>query len=174
MNIFFLSLDAETAAALHCDKHVVKMILETAQLLYSAHWIAETKYMPEDSYKRTHVNHPCSIWVRSSVSNYKWLCELGWQLCKEYQYRYGAHKTHKTEKHIVWLKQNCPQLPDVGFTTPPLAMPLQYKTADVEASYRRYYVYSKLMEKNIVTYTNRETPVFIKCHFEKSILSFFH
>ena len=65
MNIFVLDNDPFKAAEYQCDKHVVKMVLETAQLLCSAHETAP--------YKRTHYNHPCAIWTRSSLSNYMWL-----------------------------------------------------------------------------------------------------
>jgi len=91
MNIFFLSLNPQEAARLHCDKHVVKMILETTQLLYSSHWILNPENLPENAYKLAHKNHPCSIWVRSSITNYMWLASLGLWLCEEYKYRYGEH-----------------------------------------------------------------------------------
>ena len=90
MNIFFLSLDPAEAARLHCDKHVVKMILESCQLLYCAHWMCGT-IMPSNAYKKTHPNHPCAKWVRESQANYRWLCRLGLELCGEYTFRYGKH-----------------------------------------------------------------------------------
>jgi hypothetical protein len=77
MNIFYLDKSPYTCARYHCDKHVVKMILETAQLLCGAHWATGGTAQ----YKPTHLNHPCAIWVRKSLSNYKWLCELGFNLC---------------------------------------------------------------------------------------------
>jgi hypothetical protein len=80
MNIFVLSRNPRRAAEQHCDKHVVKMILETAQLLYSAH----PDKPHEAAYKRTHANHPCAIWARTSLANYQWLCALGFWLCQEY------------------------------------------------------------------------------------------
>lgn len=58
MNIFFLHYDPKQCAQYHLDKHVVKMILETAQMLYSVHWFLELE-LPENAYKKTHVNHPC-------------------------------------------------------------------------------------------------------------------
>ncbi len=99
MNIFFLDWDVKKSAEYHCDKHVVKMILETAQLLCGAHHVTDqvpTKYPPSTlqvPYKLSHKNHPCAIWTRESLSNYLYLCELGLELCKEYTYRYG--KRHK-------------------------------------------------------------------------------
>ena len=162
MNIFFLSFDPREAARLHCDKHVVKMIIESAQLLYSSHWILNPEDLPPNAYKLAHKNHPCSIWVRASLTNYMWLASLAWWLCKEYQYRYGDQKIHKTEAHVVWLINNTPKsIPFVEFTRPALAMPDQYKQEDVIESYKMFYVYSKLKERNIVNYTKREWPKFL-------------
>jgi len=162
MNIFFLSWKPRQAAEYHCDKHVVKMIIETAQLLYSAHWVLETPNLPENAYKLAHKNHPSAIWTRESLTNYLWLASLGWWLCKEYQFRYGEKKTHKTEAHIVWLLNNHPKLPRVGMTPARLAMPDEYKTSDTITAYRTFYIESKLKARNIVKYTKREAPEFIK------------
>lgn len=162
MNIFFLSLNPKEAARLHCDKHVVKMIIETAQLLYSSHWILNPEGLHENAYKLAHKNHPCAIWVRNSISNYMWLASLGWWLCKEYQYRYGEQKVHKTEAHIVWLLNNPPKDICFGeFTNPSLAMPDEYKRQDPIESYRLYYIESKLRQRGIVRYTRREWPEFL-------------
>jgi len=160
MNIFFLSLDPQQAAEYHCDKHVVKMIIETAQLLYCAHWVLPNTKLPENAYKKTHMNHPCSRWVRESLSNYRWLCKLGWYLCREYEYRYS--KIHKTESHIVWLLNNPPEeIPDVGFTEPPQAMPDEYKDSNFITGYHTFYRESKMTDRNIVTYKKRDFPKFL-------------
>lgn len=160
MNIFFLSLNPEEAAQFHCDKHVVKMIIETAQMLYSAHWVLPNTNLPENAYKKAHPNHPCSYWVRASLSNYYWLCKLGWYLCREYEYRYL--KIHKTESHILWLLANPPAvLVDVGFTKPPQAMPDEYKQDDTVSAYHEFYRESKMKKRNIVTYKKREFPKFL-------------
>ena len=157
MNIFFLDFDVKKCAKFHCDKHVVKMILETAQLLCSAHHVTihdtihDTIHVP---YKLSHKNHPCSIWVRESLSNYLYLCELGLALGEEYTYRYG--KTHKSIEVIQWCLSNRPNIKDIGFTTPPLAMPDEYKVDSVVESYRNYY---KGAKSEIVSWKNREKPV---------------
>ena len=162
MNIFFLSSNPKKAARLHCDKHVVKMIIETAQLLYSAHWVLSPDNLPATAYKLAHKNHPCSMWVRNSITNYMWLASLGWWLCKEYQYRYGDDKVHKSEAHIVWLLANPPKsIPHGEFTPPVLAMPDEYKQESVIDSYRTYYIESKLKQRGIVRYTRREWPEFL-------------
>lgn len=161
MNIFVLNLIPRMAAEAHCDKHVVKMILETAQLLYSAHHVAGGP-LPDGAYKKTHVNHPCAIWVRQSEANYRWLCELGFWLCYEYQYRYGEHKIHKTERHILWLLMNLPPgIPNIPRTPFPQAMPIEYKREDPVDAYRVYYSENKMKVRNIVKYTRREVPEFL-------------
>ncbi len=169
MNIFLLHLNPKIAAEHHCDKHVVKMILETAQLLYSAHHVLDAELLnehfirlPENAYKKTHPNHPCAIWVRESIVNYIWLTELGWHLCKEYQYRYGEQKVHKTEIHIRWLMENPPILiPRVPATPFRQAMPPEYKRDDPVEAYRTYYKESKLNIRKIVKYTRRPPPAFL-------------
>ena len=139
MNIFFLSLIPSTCAQMHVDKHVIKMILETTQLLCSAHYMVKSEFIP--CYKLTHKNHPSAIWTRKSKGNYKWLCKLGEELCKEYTYRYG--KIHKCQPYIEDLSKNIPDLPDLGFTKPALAMPEMYKDDNVVDAYQTYYFFGK-------------------------------
>jgi hypothetical protein len=155
MNIFFLSLDPTEAARLHCDKHVVKMILETAQLLYTAHWMYEST-LPDGAYRKTHPNHPSARWVRESLANYVWLCRLGLALCEEYTYRYG--KTHKTQHHLEWLIAHSPRgLVNIGWTLPRLAMPDEFKNNDPVVAYRNYY---KGAKSRLLSYTKRPMPDF--------------
>ena len=152
MNIFFLDWDLKKCAQYHCDKHVVKMILETAQLLCGVHHMTP-QVTPQVPYKLSHKNHPCSIWARESLSNYLTLCELGLELCKEYTYRYG--KRHKSQDVIEWCLSNKPQILDLGLTEPPKAMPDEYKTSNLIDSYRNYYRQGK---NEIVSWKNREIP----------------
>jgi hypothetical protein len=168
MNIFFLSLNTRRCARWHCDKHVVKMILETCQLLYTCHWMlsndAEPPYLhcaPSRGYKPTHANHPCNIWLRESLDNYRWLVRLGNDLIKEYKFRYN-NRTHKCEEHLMWLSIVEPALQSKGFTQPPQAMPPQYKHSDSTIAYRQYYKFDKDIEKGIVKYTKRHRPHFLR------------
>ncbi len=133
MNIFILDTDPKIAAQMQCDKHVVKMVLETAQLLCS---VFDSGVAP---YKRTHFNHPSAVWARTSHENYAWLVQHGIALCAEYQHRYG--KVHASEDVILWCFQNWPveRLPRIGLTPFALAMPDQYKRADPVEAYRAYY-----------------------------------
>lgn len=149
MNIFYLDSNPTLCAKYHNDKHVVKMILETAQLLCGVHWVIGK----EAPYKLSHKNHPCSIWVRSSLENYLWLCELGLELCEEYTYRYG--KKHKSQYIIEWCLYNKPTIPDLPFFEPPKAMPDDYKVKDVTESYRNYYIGAK---RYFCVWKNREVP----------------
>ena len=155
MNIFLLSFNPRIAAEHHCDKHVVKMILETAQLLYSAF-----PSVPIGGYKKTHVNHPCAIWTRESQDNYAWLCELGLALCAEYTFRYG--RIHKTQSHIEWLTANPPDLPAIGVTEIRQAMPVEYKRANPVEAYRAYYIGAKA---RLLTYSKRSSPAFLLTAF---------
>ena len=161
MNIFLLDFNARRAAQAHCDTHVVKMILETAQLLFTAHWVLAPTGLPPTAYKKTHAHHPCAVWVRESLSNYLWLCELGRELCTEFTYRYD--KTHKTQAHLEWLSQHPPAgLVDAGITTLRQAMPDEYKHRNAVTAYRTYYREHKLKVRGIVRYTRRPPPAFLK------------
>jgi hypothetical protein len=71
MNLFYVEREPVAAAQALCDKHVVKMILETAQMLSTAHRLSETPQAPF-VYKMTHKNHPSTKWLRSSQNAYKW------------------------------------------------------------------------------------------------------
>ena len=137
MNIFVLDYDIRKCAEMHKNKHIVKMPLETAQMLCSVHHVVK----PSDDipYKITHKNHPCSVWARECVENYLWLCNLGIELCMEYTRRYG--KVHKCQAIISWAIGNMPsELISKGSITPhALAMPDDCKIGDAVLSYREYY-----------------------------------
>ncbi len=159
MNIFLLDTDTRKCAQYHCDKHVVKMILETAQLLCGVHHVTDqvtTNYRTTTEqvpYKLSHKNHPCAIWSRESLSNYLYLCDLGLELCREYTYRYG--KRHKSQDVIEWCIVNKPNILDKGFTEPARAMPDEYKVDSIVESYRNYYIGEK---SKIAVWKNRDIP----------------
>jgi hypothetical protein len=137
MNIFVLDKDPRQAAEDACDKLVVKMVLETAQLLCSVFPQGEAPY------RRTHYNHPCSVWTREAMGNYHWLIEHGLALADEYRYRYG--KTHKSEEVIRWCDTNWHRAPIPHDDRTPFAqaMPEQYRQYDAVEAYRAYYLGSK-------------------------------
>ena len=156
MNIFVLSTATRECARMHVDKHVVKMPLETAQLLSTAHQILDGEN--DLLYRATHVNHPCSIWVRESKSNYIWLYMLFRDLSKEYKHRYG--KIHLSWRKLEkWLRFPPKNIPDIGMTPFALAMPDYCKCDDPVQSYRNYYLAEK---QHIHSWTNREVPDFLK------------
>jgi len=156
LNIFVLSTDPLKAAIDQCDKHVVKMILESAQMLSTAHRILDGElsiteykgrkckvYTLHDErdgrlYKAAHINHPCSIWCRESTANYDWLYNHFLMLCEEYQYRYN--KIHKTDSLLGEVLANHPDnLPYRELTPFALAMPDEFKIDSAVQSYRLYY-----------------------------------
>lgn len=150
MNIFVLDTDHTLNAQYHCDKHIVKMIVESAQLLCNAHTVFG-EYAP---YKLTHANHPCSIWTRECIENYDWLVKLGYALCLEYTYRYD--KIHKTQAIIEWCYKNQPELFINRSITPfALAMPTGCIQNNAVESYRNYY---KIYKNHIAKWTGRSVP----------------
>jgi hypothetical protein len=97
MNIFVLDNDPKKCAEAHCDKHVVKMILEHAQLMCTAHHMQPNTTMQYDiPYKQTHTNHPCAVWVRQSLDNYRWLYSMTDYLNDEYKRRFNHDVNHKS------------------------------------------------------------------------------
>lgn len=161
MNIFFLDEDIEKSVTYYVDKHVVKMRVELAQLICSVHWMSGSSA----PYKLTHKNHPCAIWARESLSNYKYIVNLGLSLCDELEYRYGT-KEQKTKTTLLWLKDNLPNIKDVGLTLPKLAMDVSFRTFhntdDVVKyaveNYRNYYNKDK---RHLFKWTKRSIPDWI-------------
>jgi hypothetical protein len=151
LNIFALDYVPSYAARFHCDKHVVKMCLEAAQMLST---VAGVGYRP------THQNHPCTLWAAHSLSNYRWLWRLCHALGVEYHYRYG--KVHKS--HIL-LHEVLPydiDIPDEGFTYFAQAMPDVYKHTDPIQAYRAYYRGDKMPQIKPFSYTGRELPKWLQ------------
>jgi len=142
MNIFVLHRDPVVAAQMQCDSHVVKMVLESAQMLCTAVNVLGG----ETPYKTAHVNHPCSVWARQSFGNFIWLYDHGMALAKEYTHRYGkVHKSQDVIQHCLkqWAQNDAVQLNDPRTTPHPLCMPDEYKTDNVVDSYRAFYIGDK-------------------------------
>lgn len=198
VNIFFLDFDPVKAAQMHCDKHVVKMILETAQLLstawhelhgedghlkkvvypavhgdeaaeryraliatgenYCSHWTL----LGNRIYSKTHVNHRCAVWARTTGGNYDWLWRLGMALLDEYRFRYG--REHATRSVLYALEVVPPAIRETmdEWTESPPAMPFEFRVKDETgkyydsvASYRNYYLRYK---QDLLRYTKRKHP----------------
>lgn len=135
MNIFFLDRDPAICAGMHCDKHVVKMILESAQLLSTALRLAGSD--DESLYKATHKNHPSAVWVRQSRQHYDYVLDLFRELCAEYTRRYG--KIHASDQLTLLLAAGRSLIPSNGWVDPPQCMPDDCKQDDVVEAYRKYY-----------------------------------
>ena len=157
MNIFYLDEDVKKCSEYHYDKHVIKMITESAQILSTAlHENGLSEYAP---YKITHKNHPSTKWASRSYSNFKWLCDLGIALYDEYKFRYG-NKTHLAGEKIKQIIDSNVKFNDNGFTSPPSVMPEEFKiTNDSVINYRNYYINGKSYLKN---YKKRDVPMWMK------------
>lgn len=156
MNIFVLDRDIALCAQYHCDKHVVKMITETAQLLSGVYYAVDQENSAP--YRLSHERHPHALWLRESFDNWLWLATLGIQLYREYAYRYG-NKEHKAGEAILQMLQSPPVYASSGFSDPPQCMPEEYKRLDVVQGYRAYYNGEK---RHIFSWTGREIPYWIE------------
>lgn len=157
MNIFYLDRNIIDNVKAHIDAHVVKMPLEATQLACTTLWVDKvlgytprlltkaerdklTKVKKESRlfpYLPTHVNHPCAIWARTSLSNYNYLGIYATVLGSEYTRRYN--KTHKSIREVLSQLPDPSALKDIGFTEPPKCLPEEYDVGDVVESYRTYY-----------------------------------
>lgn len=177
MNVFYLDRDPKISAQMHCDKHVVKMIIEYAQLMSTAHRVLDgemyygltkngrkiKRWRLDDEredglMKASHVNHPSNIWVRSSNNNYTWLYYMWRSLCREYTYRYG--KRHACEKYAEFIQNPPKNIPVDYLRQPPQAMPDDVKVSgDSRTAYRDYYIKYK---SGFAKYTRREVPTWFQ------------
>lgn len=177
MNIFYIDSDPKLCAEWAVDSHCVKMILESAQLLSTAHRLLDGDMYIDDSsgrkikrwrlsddretmlYSATHINHPSAVWVRESNNNYNWLWCYLYEHCNEYTHRYG--KVHKIEQtgllhKLYQLPHNIPVAPK---TQPPQAMPEEYRSVNSSVEgYRNYYKYGK---SHLHKWKNRNPPQWI-------------
>lgn len=178
MNIFYLSKDPVQAAQYMVDKHCVKMILESAQLLSTAHRVLDGQetvgirintetgkarkvkawVLPDERdskvYSATHINHPSAIWCRQSVENYNWLVDHFHALMDEYTFRYG--KTHKSKEMAWWVSSPPKNLQEYDATPVLCAMDEKYIISeDPVENYRNYYRNGKA---HLFHWTKREKP----------------
>lgn len=178
MNIFALDKDPIVAAQLQCNKHTVKMILESAQMLSTAQRMLDGKLQKKPSksgktmvkhwalpdhrddilYKAVHINHPCTIWTRETSDNYLWHYEHFVALCDEYTHRYG--KTHLSDtllrEYLSQLPNNIPDAPKTPFAVAMGSNPECIVDGDPVLSYRNYY--KTKQERFSMVWTNRQIP----------------
>lgn len=176
MNIFYIHENAKQCAEWMVDRHVVKMILETAQMLSTAHRVLDGHMIEQQVsmngtrknvkvwklddwrddvlYKATHINHPSAIWVRQSDANYRWLHDHLVALLDEYTHRYG--KTHKCQSLCEPLKNPPLNIPTGSFTQPTVAMDSSFVISnDAVLNYQNYYKHGK---KHLFSWTKRQKP----------------
>lgn len=176
MNIFFLSDDPAECAAQHCDKHVVKMVTESAQMLSTAHrvldgtleivdrkkrWKHLTPIYDERLYNATHINHPDNVWIRETADQYMYLYGLYSSLADEYERRYL--RKIKSFENLYFLLSTPPMaIWNVkGWRDPPQCMPDDCKAGSTVEAYRNYYVTRKI---DFIRYTNRKAPDWLRGH----------
>jgi hypothetical protein len=150
VNIFLLDNNIVRCAQYHCDQHVIKMILESAQILCTVLDLHKIK----TPYKPSHQNHPCTLWASQSIQNWLWLKDFVHALNDEYQYRYGSNKVHQSFNIVKELP--IPPLPDIGLLEHPQVMPSIYQVSNnpVQA-YRNFYIFDK---SRFATWRVRKPP----------------
>lgn len=158
MQVFYLDDDPQKAVEYHVDSHVVKMPVETAQILST---VLREQYGVDVGYKSVYINHPLMRWAGQSRKNFIWLWEFGIRLCTEYKYRYG--RQHGSETVLREIRDVAAPLidefPDKPFTAPPKVVSEEYKHLDTVEAYREYYRHVKT---RLHTWTYRPEPPWLK------------
>jgi hypothetical protein len=154
MNIFVLDKNIDKCARYHCDQHVVKMILESVQMMCTA----LNKKGISTPYKSTHVKHPCVLWVEQSYDNFMWLHDLAMALNNEYRFRFQKETDHKSI--TVLNKISAYEYESHGLTEFAQAMPDQYKVpGNPVKAYRQFYLAEKM---HFAKWTRRRVPAWIR------------
>lgn len=176
MNIFFLSMSIRRCAMYHFDKHVIKLIIEYVQMASTAwHILAPEQALEHLNnkliYRKTHVNHPCNLFVRAHINNYLYVVKLGLKLCEEWRYRYNHNKIHACEPKLLFLLNNIPPINDTVILKSknnpkclmgpfPQAMPDDCKIRHKNTvhtcvkAYRRYY--KSKHKQHLVSWTKKK------------------
>jgi hypothetical protein len=132
MNVFVLDSNIRKCAKYHNDRHCVKMILESTQILSTVC----RSYGMNVGYKATHINHPCVKWCSESLTNWIWLRNLVKHLNDEWKLRFNHIKNHKS--YDVAMSLPTPPIDIFELTPFALAMPDKYRSGDAVQSYRNY------------------------------------
>ena len=164
MNLFILSLSFKECAESMFDKHVSKILLEAVQMLCTAMQIVDPDNEIKNViklYKICHINHPTTIWIRSSLENYIWTLDLVDAMHEEWKYRYDhppdkIHKSYIVAKHLRTFAQSDDKFQHVGLLPFALAMPIECKSNDPIESYRKYYQTPE--KQKIASWKKRNKP----------------
>jgi hypothetical protein len=162
MNIFGIDTDTTSCATYHIDRHIVKMPLETAQMVSFVYyhkdlWDGEVPNLLM-GFSAGHDKHPCSLWLRENLVNFLWTCEFGIKLIEEYRYRYDSQKHERCKMIFEWALDNLPNLPIAEFSPFAKAMPEEYKVDCSIESYRNYY---RMGKSELHQWTKRSKPEWI-------------
>jgi hypothetical protein len=149
MNIFYFDEQIEVCARNHCDAYVVKMILESAQILCTVLWLNDISA----PYRPTHRNHPSVAWANRSLANWNWLKQLAGALNEEYKYRFNHTRNHKS--YDVILSLPTPPIADIGVTPIVQVMPEEYQQENPVEAYRQYF---KARKSHLARWTKRDIP----------------
>lgn len=155
MNIFVTDPCPFISARYLDDKRVIKMILESAQMLSTAIWeCGGTGF-----YRPTHKNHPCSKWARETRSNYQWLVNHFRFLMEEYSRRYG--KFHKCAEYLDSIISGLRYIPEGELT--PFPNCTKFKDIpDVHRAYRECLLDKWQNDKRPPKWTNTNPPIWAK------------
>lgn len=171
MNVFALHNSPKIAAQMMCDKHIIKMIIETAQILscvldyrykeeHKTDDLTPSKQLDLPQYPKAHAKHPCTLWAMASTANFDWLRDHLRELCRQYSVRYpnrnGTMKAHSLEWTAMVYDAQAQYLefPLQQRTPFAQAMPDAYKSDDAVVAYRTYY----LMDKSFAAWKRVPTP----------------
>lgn len=180
MNIFYLDENPITCSCYHNDKHCLKMLVEYTQLICTAvRLVCPPESVHYSAYKATHINHPCSIWVRQSMFHLEYLMNLVYYLNREYRTRFRHQQDHASYT-IAWrLTDLRHDFPNIPLEDPPQCMPVEYKEALADNSlfgledhtaavvaYRNYY---KGEKAGFSTYRHGRIPSFMQGHLNEEL-----
>lgn len=157
MNIFYTNECPIITAEEHCFRHQVKMILEHVQMLSTSHHVLDGS-APEGAYKKTHHNHPSSVWMRSSVDHYEWVWLCTKRLCELYTDRTG--KVHKTEAVLDLLIDPPAHISNNGFEKPPIAAPDEFKLLSLD--FGVCFAYRSYLNSKFAEWLGRDKPLSVQ------------
>ena len=159
MNRFLINYSPELCARDMCDKHVVKMPLEEAQMLCTTVRLHAPEYAEEAGlYRAVHQKHPCTIWAGQTRANYLYSLDMFREMCREYTYRYG--KVHASWRLYDALVDAAQYVPDGNITPHPECFS---EHTDLKSgrpwpiqSYRKFYMTKQKRFKMV--WTKRDMP----------------